>query len=103
VIEPIAWDDDGTRLQTSVIYSPSMHKKAINETEKPRGILEPLIEYGCKPGGLVFDPFAGSCSTLVAARALGRPAVGIEKREAQCEKAVLCRLSQGVLTFSDVS
>lgn len=97
------WEDDGLRIQPSVLYAQSMHGLAINETEKPRGILEPLIEYGCRPGGTVFDPFAGSCSTLVAARALGRRGIGIEKRESQCAKAVLRRLSQGVLTFGDAS
>lgn len=93
--------DGGPRLMGSVIYSRSMHGTSINETEKPRGILEPLIEYGCPPTGVVLDPFAGSCSTLVAARATGRLSVGIEKREEQCERAVMCRLSQGVLAFED--
>jgi site-specific DNA-methyltransferase (adenine-specific) len=103
VIGTVGYTDDGHRLQRSVIYAQSMHGRAVNETEKPRGILEPLIEYGCPRDGTVFDPFAGSCSTLVAARALGRCAIGIELREKQCEKAVLGRLSQGVLTFGDVS
>jgi site-specific DNA-methyltransferase (adenine-specific) len=92
----------GPRMMGSVIYSRSMHGTAINETEKPRGILEPLIEYGCPLGGLILDCFAGSCSTLVAARATGRRAIGFEKREAQCERAVTARLSQGVLTFGGV-
>lgn len=91
--------DDGFRLTRSVIYAPSAHGNAINETEKPRGILEPLIEYGCPPGGLIVDPFAGSCSTLVAARALGRRAIGVELREEQCELAVRCRLAQSSLVF----
>lgn len=98
-----SWEDDGTRQQKSVIYSPNMHQRAINETEKPRGIIEPLIEYGCPPDGLVLDPFAGSCSTLVAARATGRRAIGIEKREEQCDKAVRYRLSQDVLPFGEAS
>lgn len=93
--------DGGPRLMGSIIYCPSMHGVAINETEKPRGILEPLIEYSCAPGGLVLDTFAGSCSTLVAARATGRRAIGIELREEQCEKAVKYRLSQGVLPFGE--
>lgn len=98
-IGPSVYVDDGLRCRRSVIDCPSMHGKAINETEKPTGILEPLIEFGCPPGGLVLDPFAGSCSTLVAARALGRRAVGIEKREAQCELAVARRLAQSTLLF----
>jgi site-specific DNA-methyltransferase (adenine-specific) len=89
--------DNGTRLQRSVIYAPNMHGKGpINETEKPLGVLEPLITYGCPPGGLVLDVFAGSCSTLDAARMTGRRAIGIEVREEQCEAAVK-RLAQGDL------
>jgi site-specific DNA-methyltransferase (adenine-specific) len=94
-----ASEDGGPRLARSVIYARSMHGSAINETEKPTGVLEPLIAYGCPPGGLVLDLFAGSCSTLAAARALGRRAVGFELREEQCKQAAR-RLSQGVLDLT---
>jgi DNA modification methylase len=40
--------------------------------------LLPLIETFSAPGGLVLDPFAGSGSTLLAARMLDRPYLGIE-------------------------
>jgi site-specific DNA-methyltransferase (adenine-specific) len=88
--------DGGPRLMTSVLYAPSMHGRAIHPTEKPVSILEPLIRYSCPPGGLVYDPFAGSGSTLVAARAAGRRAVGVEAREDYCE-AIVRRLAQGDL------
>lgn len=89
-------EDGGPRLMRSVVYARGMHGSAINETEKPTGLLEPLIFYGCPPGGLVLDTFAGSASTLVAARHLGRRAIGIEAREEQCEQAAR-RLAQDVL------
>lgn len=94
--------DGGPRLMTSVMAHASMHGRAINETEKPIPLLEPLIQYGCAPGGIVLDLFAGSSSTLAAARNIGRKGVGYEKRESQCEAAAL-RLSQGVLDFGDAS
>lgn len=92
---------DGTTFVRSVIYASSMHGKGVNETEKPEGVVTPLLTYGCPPGGLVLDVFAGGCSTLVAARNSGRRAVGIELREEQCAKAVEYRLSQGVLPFGE--
>lgn len=90
------WEDDGTRLMRSVIKVASMWRRGIAPTEKPVGILDPLIRYACPPGGVVLDPFAGSGSTLEAARAAGRTAVGIEADEDMCAKAAN-RLSQTVL------
>jgi site-specific DNA-methyltransferase (adenine-specific) len=50
------------------------------------------------PGETVFDPFAGSGTTLLAARQLGRRAVGIERCERYCELAV-SRLAQTSFDF----
>ena len=91
------WTETGTRLMRSVIPVRSMKGRAIHPTEKPVEIVLPLIEYACPRGGLVLDLFAGSGSTLAAARQSGRRAVGIETHEPYAEAAAK-RLSQ--LTFA---
>jgi site-specific DNA-methyltransferase (adenine-specific) len=86
----------GPKMERSVIYVRSCHGHAIHPTEKPLGIIEPLIRYSTNPGDEVLDPFAGSGAVLDAARQNGRRAVGIEADEAHCERAAH-RLAQGSL------
>lgn len=93
---PYTSEDGGPRLQRSVIYVRSCHGYAVNETQKPEGIVAPLTEYSVPPGGSVLDMFAGSGTVLAVARQQGKRCVAIEKRESQCEEIVR-RLAQGIL------
>ena len=64
--------------------------------EKPVSLMAKLVELCSNPDDTVIDPFAGSGTTLVAAKAAGRQAIGVELDEAHCETAAL-RCSQEVL------
>ena len=76
------------------------HPEAVSNdhpTEKPLGLMMYLLS--CCPRGVIADPFMGIGTTLVAAKHLGRPAIGIEIEERYCEIAAR-RLSQEVMELS---
>ena len=69
-------------------------------TEKPDELLRILLSVVSPAGGVVLDPFAGSGSTLFAAKGSGRRAIGVEADERYAEIAAR-RLSQDVLDFEE--
>ena len=66
-------------------------------TPKPTGLMELLLSH--VPPGIIADPFAGSGSTLLAARNLGRKVIGVELEEKYCE-VIAKRLQQQAFDFT---
>lgn len=75
-------------------------KKAIHPTQKPVALMAYLILTYTNPGETVLDFAVGSGTTLVAAKNLGRRAIGIE-RELEYIKIAARRLEQQVLPFGE--
>jgi site-specific DNA-methyltransferase (adenine-specific) len=79
--------------------------RPLHPNEKPVGLLARLIGcYGGPVGSVVLDPFAGSGSTLIAARRTGRRALGIEIDETYAEVArrrLISEDSPGALVEAD--
>lgn len=61
------------------IVRPWEMKCGQHPTQKPLKLLHRIILASTRPGELILDPFAGSCTTGVAANLLGRRFIGIEK------------------------
>lgn len=95
-------EDGGDRLMRSVLKVRSEHGRAVHPTQKPLGIVSPLIEFSVPVGGKVVDPFAGSGTTLLAAKLSGRIAVGVEANEKYAEAAAR-RLSQQAFDLEGIT
>lgn len=89
------------RLPPGIAFEAYNGDTPFHPCQKPVDLMQWVL--GFVPTHLtIVDPFAGSGSTLVAARALGRPCIGIEGDEAHCRTTVT-RLSQGVLDLGGVA
>lgn len=79
--KPVDYIDDGTRYPRSVWKFAQRdtafeNTETLHPTQKPLALMERLIlTYTCT-GDVVLDPFAGSGTTLIAARNTGRHFIG---------------------------
>lgn len=102
------WGREGFRRTYELIFFATKGKKGLHQSpvdildekrvgrsvrrygpEKPVGLIEQLIGCATMPGDYVLDPCCGAGSTLIAARHLGRRALGIELDESAFNLSVV--------------
>lgn len=91
-----------TSARTTNLYHPKSilriqnraASKSLHPTQKPLELMKWLVSTYSHRGDTILDPYAGSGSTLVAAAALGRKAIGIEQSEEYCA-TIAERLERG--------
>lgn len=75
--------------RSGVMHIPQVRpKELIHPHEKPIALLELLIKHSTNRGDFIVDPFAGSGSTIRAAKNLDRNALGVEFDELNYNRAV---------------
>jgi DNA modification methylase len=89
------WPNEGRNVR-SVWTIPTYPFAGAHFATFPRELALRCIQAGCPEGGTVLDPFMGSGTTALAARAAGRNAVGIELSE---EYAAICAERTNQLTL----
>jgi DNA modification methylase len=89
-------------VATGDVFTWDREPVTYHPTQKPLQVISRLLSTFTREDALVLDPFMGSGTTLVAARNLGRRAIGIEIDERYCEIAVQ-RLAQQVFDFQPES
>ena len=68
------WNDIPSKQSTS----PLMKESTGYPTQKPLALLERIIKASSKEGDVIFDPFCGCATTLVAAQRLTRDWIGCD-------------------------
>jgi DNA modification methylase len=94
-----AWTNRDKPARHIVFSVGEMNQERLGHpTQKPEAVMLWTIQQVAPHAHTILDPFMGSGTTLVAAKNLGRKAIGIEIEEKYCEIAAK-RLSQEVFEF----
>ena len=113
--KPKDWDegDDGNFRDThpSNLWTDltvpfwSMPENTDHPTQKPEKLLAKIILASTNPGDLILDPFAGSGTTAVVAKKLGREFVAIESDQEYCllaaKRLELAETDKSIQGFED--
>lgn len=111
--KPKDWDEQGKFRDThpSNIWTDitvpfwSMPENTDHPTQKPEKLLAKIILASTNPGDLILDPFAGSGTTAVVAKKLGREFVAIEADEDYClltaKRLEMAEADRSIQGFSD--
>jgi DNA modification methylase len=92
----LAWTSIGGALRICTLNRVELMKDgAVHPTQKPERLIKWCIDQA-DPAFTIFDPFAGSGTTAVVAKRLGKQATLIEREESYCEIAAK-RLEQDIL------
>ena len=83
-------------------YRHGQPGKLEHPTQKPPTTASIPIGFSTKPGDTVLDIFAGSGTTLLVARDMGRRAIGVEIEERYCE-IIAKRLSQQAFDLGEIA
>lgn len=94
-----AWFGDDNTRRNNVLFGDALRngnsEKVGHPTQKPIWVMSHIVRSICAPGATVFDPYAGSGTTGVAAIRFGRRFIGIEKDPKYFKMAVR-RISEEV-------
>lgn len=90
----------GKRIQDVWKFDKVVGKGQLHQNQKPVDLLKVCIEKHSKPDDIVFDGFAGSASTAIAARELHRQYICVEK-DNEYYKVASARLAAGTTSILD--
>jgi site-specific DNA-methyltransferase (adenine-specific) len=107
--EFVVWGTNGARggnayewaLRGVFSHQAPRNAERVHMTQKPEPLLRDLCQ-AAPAAGVVLDPFMGSGTSLVAARAIGRRAIGVDLDERNCEAAAE-RVGQHVLDLGEAA